>query len=264
MHAEHLHELNRALACGKRVISATVIEAAAGLEVGARLLVFEDGRRLGSLGNERLDEQLCRYLDEHTVVEDVRVIPLEALGELFPARIVVELLLPKPRLVICGAGHIARALAQMALVLEYAVVVVDDRAEFASRRFFPDERITLLVGNFYEVLSQLDVSESSACVIVTRGHSHDESCLRVLLKTRPGYIGMIGSSRRVRLVKDKLLAEGFAKELLDKLYAPIGLDIGARTPQEIALAILSEIVLVKNCPQPKEVVGCRPLSLVIR
>jgi xanthine dehydrogenase accessory factor len=111
---------------------------------------------------------------------------------------------------------------------------------------------------FEQAIARIKVTENMAVVIVTRGHKHDEDCLRLLLNTPAQYIGMIGSRRRVAVVFEKLESEGFTGEQIDRIYAPIGLDIGARTPEEIALAILSEIILIRNRGKEKDDSG--PLS----
>lgn len=244
---ELLLELNRALARQETLISIHVVEAGGSLQVGARLLLFEDGRTLGSLGDSKLDSLACAQAKR--LSKDAVTLGFEEVDarEYRGVRVYFEVLRPQPQLLVCGAGHIARALAQMGLVLGFRVAVVDDRPEFASRQFFPDSRVELLVGSFQEVVSGCRVTPATACVIVTRGHRYDEDCLRILLSTNAGYIGMIGSRRRVAVVKERLSSEGFGEAALRRLRAPIGLDIGARTPEEIALAILSEIVLVRNC-----------------
>lgn len=261
---ELLLELNRALAQQQTLISITVVEAGTALQVGARMLLFEDGHRLGSLGDPNLDDLACLQAQNPTLLSKSAVtLPVERFEgvksrEWSGVRIYFEVLRPQPQLLVCGAGHIARALVQMALVLGFRITVVDDRPEFASRQFFPDNRIELLTGNFQEVVSSYSVTSLTACVIVTRGHHHDEECLRILLGTKASYIGMIGSRKRVAVVKERLCSEGFSEAVLKRLHAPIGLDIGARTPEEIALAILSEIVLVRNCG--RDYIESLPLS----
>ncbi len=250
---ELLLELNRALARQETLISIHIVEAGEGLQVGAHLLLFEDGRTLGSLGDSKLDTLACAQAKRLAALgKEAVTLELERFEEVDArdyrgVRVYFEILRPQPQLLVCGAGHIARALVQMGLVLGFRAAVVDDRPEFASRQFFPDSRVELLVGSFQEVVSSCRITPATACVIVTRGHRYDEDCLRILLSTSAGYIGMIGSRRRVGVVKERLSSEGFPESTLKRLHAPIGLDIGARTPEEIALAILSEIVLVRNC-----------------
>jgi xanthine/CO dehydrogenase XdhC/CoxF family maturation factor len=188
----------------------------------------------------------------NTEYQEVSTLPLPRV------RLALEIILPPPQLLICGAGHIGRALAQLALILGFSVTVIDDRREFACREFFPDPAITLQVMDFPTAIAQTVITSQTAVVIVTRGHRHDEDCLRMLLAQPAGYIGMIGSRRRIQVVTEKLIAEGFSSAVLSRIYAPIGLDIKARTPQEIALAILAEIVWARNLTTDQ--IDCRPLS----
>ncbi len=172
-------------------------------------------------------------------------------------RVMLEGVRPEPQLIICGAGHIGQVLAPMARWLDFQVVVVDDRADYASRELFPDESIRLIVKPFAEALAALQITPSTSIVIVTRGHKYDEDCLRVLIHSPARYIGMIGSRRRVITVFRRLLEEGIPREAIERVHAPIGLDIGARTPAEIAVSILAEIVLTKyggsGAPKRREI-----------
>lgn len=160
-----------------------------------------------------------------------------------PLHIYVEVLRPPVQLVIAGAGHIAQPLAEAAQTLGWSVVVVDDRAEYAERSRFP-EVAKVVCAPFSEVWEQVTVDGSTAIALVTRGHEHDEDCLRMLADTRPFYVGMIGSKRRVHTVMKRLQEGGVSAEFLERVYAPVGLPIGTDTPAEIALAIAAEVVAV--------------------
>ncbi|MFN8497820.1 MAG: XdhC family protein [Anaerolineae bacterium] len=151
-----------------------------------------------------------------------------------------------PRLVIVGAGHIAVPLARLAKQLDFHVTVLDDRPAFANRARFPDaDRI--VVDYFQPALRDLDLDRQTYIVLVTRGHQHDVESLIAVLDRPTAYIGMIGSARRVRAVFELLEREmGIDPQRLDKVHSPIGLDIGAETPAEIAVAIMAEIVKVRR------------------
>jgi xanthine dehydrogenase accessory factor len=166
-------------------------------------------------------------------------------------RIVVEVVRPKSELVIFGAGHVGQALAMMGAIAGYEVTVIDDRREFACRERLPDHRIKILVSDYGAAVSKLGVSAGTAIAIVTRGHQYDELCLRSVLDLPASYIGMIGSKRRVISVFEKLIQAGASREALSRVHAPIGLRIGAKSPQEIAVAILAEIISQNN-PGAKE------------
>ena len=130
--------------------------------------------------------------------------------------------------------------------LNFAVTVIDDRADFASRERFPDENVRVIANDFVQALRSISITPASHIVIVTRGHRHDEICLREVIERPARYIGMIGSRRRTTTIREHMRKEGVGVELLKRVHAPIGLDIGAQTPEEIAVAILSEIVLVRR------------------
>ncbi|MBS4024883.1 MAG: XdhC family protein [Clostridia bacterium] len=152
----------------------------------------------------------------------------------------VEPIATDPELIILGAGHIARPLAKMAKMLDYQITVYDDRPDFANTKFFTaGERI--ICDSFDKISSHDIVKQNSIVVVVTRGHQHDLTCLDQLIGKKLTYLGMIGSRRRSLEVRQLLLRQGFSQEGVDFLHAPIGLDIGADTPEEIAISILAEI-----------------------
>lgn len=164
-------------------------------------------------------------------------------------RLVAEIIKPKLELVVFGAGHVGQAVALIAALTGYHVTVIDDREEFASRARMPDARIDLLVSDYAGAVDKLTITTNTAVVIVTRGHQYDELCLKGVAGSKAGYIGMIGSRRRVLSVFKKLVSEGLSNEVLQRVHAPIGLRIGAKSPQEIAVSILAEIINHVNNPQ---------------
>ena len=161
-------------------------------------------------------------------------------------KLIIERVSGKPSMFIFGAGHVGQALALTSTLLGYEVVVVDDRAEFASRKRLPDNRIKLIVDDFGRAIRNLHIGPRCAAVIVTRGHQFDEICLENLLRSQVSYLGMIGSKRRVISIFRRLSQQGFSDSDLSRVHAPIGLSIGARSPQEIAIAILAEIIAEAN------------------
>lgn len=159
-----------------------------------------------------------------------------------PSRIITEVLRPKLRLIVFGAGHVGQAVCLIGSLLGFDVLVIDDRPEFASRERLPDSRIKIIVGDYAKVVTGLGLKRNCAVVIVTRGHQFDEICLRGVVRDDVGYLGMIGSKRRVISVIDRLERDGYSRSEFEKLHAPIGLQIGAKSPQEIAVAILAEVI----------------------
>lgn len=150
------------------------------------------------------------------------------------------------RLILLGGGYVAQALCRLAARLEFAVSVVDDRAEFANDGCFPDAVETLCCG-FEEGIKRLAPGKQDYVAILTRGHRWDADCLRTLLNgEQPFYLGMIGSRRRIRLLFEQLEQEGYSREFLGRIHAPIGLKIGAVTVDEIAVSILAELIQCRN------------------
>lgn len=157
----------------------------------------------------------------------------------------VELYLKNPHLVILGGGHVSRPCAHLGKMLGFHVTVMDDRADFVTEERFPDadERIT---GSFEKLDQFVPRYENAYYVIVTRGHAGDTMCVRQIFKRPYSYLGMIGSKNKVRITREKLLEEGYGQKLLDTLHAPIGLPIGGKMPEEIAVSILAQIIQVKS------------------
>ena len=146
-----------------------------------------------------------------------------------------EVMPSPPKLIVVGAGHIAVPLVKIAKVLDFYVTVIDDRLLYANRERFPDAD-EVLVGEMAQMLKEMTITPSCYIVLITRGHAYDEPCLRVVLPSQAKYIGMIGSRRRIKACFQRFRdEEKISEELIEKVYAPIGLDIGTETPAEIAL-----------------------------
>jgi xanthine dehydrogenase accessory factor len=240
------------LEAGQSVVLATVVGPAElpRSMLGCRLVVARDGVE-GSLGLASLDE---RVVGESRKPLGPRLlsIPLSA-GEREWCRLAsdVELelfldpIVPPPTLLIAGGGHVALPLCRMGKELGFRVVLMDDRPDFASVERFPAaDRV--IAGSFAEELAGFPIDCTTFVVIVTRGHSSDEEVLRAVVDSDAAYIGMIGSRLKVRRTLDRLLEAGVSRERLERVHAPIGLDIGAVAPAEIAVSILAEIVHVKR------------------
>ena len=160
-----------------------------------------------------------------------------------------EPVLPQERLIVLGGGHIALPVCQFGAACGFTVCVVDDRPDFANRRRFP-EAAQVLCESFENGIRRLKITPFDYVVVITRGHRHDADCLRALLPgTMPAYLGMIGSRRRTKGLLEMLKEEGFDEERLAAICTPIGLNIGAVTPGEIAISILSEVIAYKRLPE---------------
>jgi len=164
----------------------------------------------------------------------------------------MEPLFPLPRLVIAGAGHIGRALCHLGSLLDFEVTVIDDRPRFANPENLP-QADRIVVEDIGKAVASIPKAPDTYIVIVTRGHSHDAEALRACINSRAGYIGMIGSRRKIALMREAFLQNGWASAArFDRVHAPIGLDIGSKTVQEIAVSIAAELVLVRNRNQPSK------------
>ena len=157
----------------------------------------------------------------------------------------IEPLALQPSLVLFGAGHVSSHIAKLAKSVHFRVTVCDDRAEYANAERFPDAE-EICVEDFSRVFQRVRIDEGSYLVIVTRGHLHDEIVLEQAVRTNARYIGMIGSKRKTQMIIEKLRARGIAPELLARVYSPIGIAIGAVTPEEIALSIVCELVKIRR------------------
>jgi xanthine dehydrogenase accessory factor len=249
--------VSRILEAGTIAALTTLIEA--GTEtanIGAKLLVDDSatlGTTVGTLGSDILDravaEHAATFLESRA---ETRVFQVKefapSLTEWSEAKILFERIQPEPRLVICGAGHVGASLAKLASLLGYRATLIDDRAEFVTRERFPDGLIELVAGSSWSeaVQAALGNGHGVSVAIVTRGHSEDEQCLRATINIDADYVGLIGSKRRTNIVLQRLRESGESQEKLAKIRAPVGLDIGAVTPEEVALAIMAEIVLVRR------------------
>ena len=163
--------------------------------------------------------------------------------------LVREPVLPQERLIVLGAGHIALPVCEFAAKCGFTVCVVDDRPDFANRGRFP-LAAQVICDSFENGIRSLAVTPFDYVVVITRGHRHDADCLRVLLPgTMPAYLGMIGSRRRTRGLLEMLKEEGYPEDCLGKICTPIGLNIGAVTPGEIAVSILSQVIAYKRLPE---------------
>ena len=150
-----------------------------------------------------------------------------------------------PKMIICGAGHVSMPVIRMGKMLGFTVTVIEDRPKFAdhARAAGADQ---VLCEPFSDGLSKIRGDSDSWFIIVTRGHRYDTECLEAILRKPYAYVGMMGSRRRVAIVKDQLEEKGVERALLDAVHTPIGLKIGAETPEEIAVSVMAEIIQVKN------------------
>lgn len=222
--------------------------------VGAKMLVFADGRIEGTIGGGCYENDALGKAREAIAAHQPRLVSYSLNDDLAAESglicggqmdVYIEPLEPSPRLYIVGAGHVGQYLARMAHQAGFRVHVIDDREKFANADRFPDAA-EIVVDDIPTWLGSARIPGGAYATVVTRGHQHDLSALRALLSRDLRYLGMIGSRAKVTRVYDALVAEGVPAAALARVHAPIGLDIGAVTPAEIAVSILSEIIAVRH------------------
>jgi xanthine dehydrogenase accessory factor len=239
---------------GGKAALATIVAGESGSpgKTGFQMLVYPDGRISGTVGGGILEAKirdealLCLKTKESKLLEfTLDQEGANATGSICggTVKVFVQSIEANPTLYVFGTGHIALPLVNFAKALDYNVMIIDDREEFANKQRFPlaDE---IKLGDFTRMINAIEFRPDDHVVIITRGHEHDELVLKeCLLKTNlPGYIGMIGSREKVATTLARLKEQGISEQLLVKVNSPIGLDIGAKTPAEIAISILAEIV----------------------
>jgi xanthine dehydrogenase accessory factor len=247
--------LVQVLADNKPAALATVVKTrgASPRNPGAKMLVYPDGSIVGTIGGGEMEMRVIAAAQEALREGEPRLIdmtlsnpdrgdPLVCGGEM---EIFVEPLAIAPKLVIVGAGHIGAACAQLAHFLGFRVIVLDDRPEFLTPENMPhaDERIA---GDLVDKIKQIEMTPQTFVVLVTRAHTLDAALLGPIVEKDVAYIGMLGSQRRVLTVKELLKQQGIAASALDRVHAPIGIEIHAETPQEIAVSIMAEIIKSKR------------------
>ena len=209
------------------------------VRLGRKAIVFDNGFIEGSLGSTQLDSSLGSLAQKTLKENTSRVVEIESGFKVF-----LNILSSDAQLILCGAGHIAIPLTQFAHRLGFRVTVIDDRSDFASPSRFPNCKV--VAEDFTVALRDLHFSPATYVVVITRGHEHDADCLIEILKKKTVYVGLIGSRRRVRFVLEMLAEKGFSQTRLKEVFTPIGIPIGAESPEEIALSIVSELVCVRR------------------
>jgi xanthine dehydrogenase accessory factor len=240
---------------GEGAAVATVLEAHGSTprEAGAKMLVYADGRTVGTVGGGPLEAQVIQEAQAALSAGVSREFEYRATREQVSApdacggqmRLFIEVLQPHTTLLIIGAGHIGQAVAKLGSFLGYRLIVLDERADMVTAGRFP-ARCRLLTGSLDEQLRTLSLTEQTSVVIVTPHNSPDEKALAVLAKHPVAYVGLLGSQRRTRATFERARVLGVSDEFLKQVHTPIGLDIGAETPHEIAVCIIAQIVAVQR------------------
>jgi len=249
-------ELVNLISKGERVVLVTVISSrgSAPRKAGAKMLIKEDGTSIGTVGGGGVEHQICQKAIEVINSGEPQIVHLDLSGREKEAAMIcggqmdvfLEPILPSETLYLCGAGHISQSTALIGKMLGFQVVVIDPRPEYNNSDRFPDAD-SLIIEEYDSAFSKLNVDDEDGYIVIyTPGHVLDEKCLEFAVGTKAKYIGMIGSKKKVKEVKERLLQKGVSRQQLDRVCAPIGIEIGAETPQEIAISILAEIIRVKK------------------
>jgi len=249
-------EIVRLRKSGQKCALATIVQVNGSIPSyeSAKLLVREDGSMAGTIGGGCVEAEVWNAAREVIETEQPKHLTfslgqdaaydngLICGGQL---NVFVEPITPQPRAFIFGAGHISKSLSKVANLAGFATVVIDDRETFANHDRFPEAE-EVFPGEYEAIFPTLTVNHSSYLIIVTRGHRDDMRVLRWAIGTPARYIAMIGSKRKTLGVMKELMKEGIPREDFDRLHAPMGLDIGAISPEEIAVSVVAEMIALRR------------------
>lgn len=242
---------------GKELAIATITKAEGSTPrgKGAVMAVLADGSIHGTIGGGALEKHvigLC--IDAIKEGQSVSVnLPLNTKGvEMIcggEVEVFIDVYKTNPKLLIIGGGHVGYAIYKMASLLDFDIIIFEDREEFLTPARFPLAK-ELVLGPVKETLREYKIDENSYVVIVSRGHKYDQESLEEVINSNAKYVGAMGSKRKIITMMKNLREQGFSEENLNKIYAPIGLDLSSGSPEEIAISIISEILVIKNQGNP--------------
>lgn len=252
-------ELVRLRRLGQKSALATIVQVNGSIPSfeSAKMLIREDGTFVGTIGGGCVEADVWNAAREVIETEKPKHLTfslghdaaydngLICGGQL---NVFVEPVIPQPRAFIFGGGHVSKSLSKVARLAGFETVIIDDREAFANRERFP-EADEIYADEYESVFPKLQVNATSYLVIVTRGHRDDMRVLRWAVTTPAKYIAMIGSKRKTIAIVHELEREGLPREAFEKIYAPMGLEIGAVTPEEIAVSVVAEMIAVRRAPQ---------------
>lgn len=252
-------ELANIAARGERAVLATVISSRGSVprKAGTKMIIKEDGSLVGSIGGGNVEQAVREKALDVMKSGEPQTIHLDLTGTGEEAWMIcggqmdvfLEPILPAETLYLFGAGHLSQSTAAVAKMLGFRVVVIDPRSEYNNYDRFPGAD-SLIIEEYDSAFSKLNLDENSYIIIYTVGHVSDEQCLQFAIGTAARYVGMIGSKKKVKEIKERLRKKGVPQQQLDAIHAPIGLEINAQTPEEIAISILAEITKVRRSGSP--------------
>ncbi len=247
-------ELTNALMRGERAVLATIIsvKGSSPRKTGTKMLVKQDGTFVSTIGGGGIELQVQKKAMEIMKTGEAEIMNFDMTGTGRDALsicggqmdIFLEPISPLDTVYLFGAGHVSQSTASIAKMLGFRVVVIDPRSEFNNNERFPGAE--LIIENYDNAFSKINIDEYGYIIILTPGHVLDEQCLELAIGTSAKYIGMIGSKKKVKEIKERLKQKGISQQQLDSVHAPIGLAIGAESPEEIAISIMAEIVKTRR------------------
>ncbi|HEY6343760.1 MAG TPA: XdhC/CoxI family protein [Bryobacteraceae bacterium] len=251
-------EIVRLRKLGQKCALATIVQVRGSIPSyeSAKLLVREDGSMMGTVGGGCVEAEVWNAAREVIDTEKPKNLSFslgqdaaydEGLicgGQL---NIFVEPVIPQPQAFIFGGGHVSKSISKVATIAGFSTIIVDNREAFANPERFPDADATY-AEEYEDVFPKLPVTASSYLIIVTRGHRDDMRVLRWAVTTQARYIAMIGSKRKTISVIHELEHEGFPRDAFERIFAPMGLEIGAQSPEEIAISVVAEMIAVRRSP----------------
>jgi xanthine dehydrogenase accessory factor len=239
--AQFARKIRDAVNGGTPVALATVVKDDTGhVPIGTKILIYENGTTEGEVKNTELVNQIVKIGKILMSSGDVELLRTKDGQEIF-----IEGYATPPTLVLMGGGHVNKAVSNLARILGFRIYVVDDREEYSNTNRFPEAE-EVYVSDFENPLKNVLVNSNTFIVVATRGHRFDDLALAAALKTNARYVGLMGSKRKTILIHQNLLKDGFSEHQIEQVHAPIGLDIGAITPEELALSIMAEIIMVRR------------------
>ena len=221
------------------LIVATIIDSSEKNEIGNKLVIKDDGEIFGNINQKEFIQEISKSANELMTFGNNKVI------EINESKIFVEGITTDPAILIAGGGHVGKAIAPLAKASGFNVWVVDDRKDFANKDRFPEAE-KVVNSSFDKAFEELPIRKNTFIIIATRGHNYDDIVLEQAVKTDAKYVALLGSKRKAILIYESLLKKGISEERLKEVRSPAGLDIGARTPNEIAVSIVAEMISFRN------------------
>jgi len=251
-------EISKAIQSGKSLALCTVIETKGSVprHAGSKMLVYSDGSHVGSVGGGEVESKT--FIAAQNSIQNSKSVLInfelnqdddQSVGLCGGSvRIFIDVISQKPKIIVYGAGHVGKAVAQLAKWLNFQVVVSDDREEFCNQSNIPEADLFLTMP-IESTPNNFEIDQNTYLVLVTRGADVDIKGIPALLRTKAAYIGVIGSQKRWEFTKKSVLEAGISEIELLRIKSPIGMDIHAETPEEIAVSIMAEIILCRNNPE---------------